>query len=100
MRSVLARDLELGEAIVQVWALAVLVALVTGALHATLGQDFLTTLSGRMRIRTIARVLAISSLIRLLLNLCMELSKLDLTGIGLLLVLRLSDLVLQLLLLI
>ena len=95
MRRVLTCNLQLIEAIVQVGALPILIALVRGsALHSSLCQYFLTALSGRVGIGTVTCILPIASLIILLLNLGVELPELNLAALGLIFALGLRQLIL------
>jgi hypothetical protein len=87
VRCILAGDLQFIEAIVQVGALTILIALVRCTLHRSFREYFLTALSRRMSIWTITRILTISSLICLLLDLGMELPELNLAAISLVLAL-------------
>lgn len=77
MRGILAGNLQFIIAIIQIWTLAGLIALIGHlALQATLRQDLLTTLRGRVCIRTVARVLSITRLLVLTLHLIMKLPEL------------------------
>lgn len=83
MRCVLAGNLELVEAVVQVWALPRLVGLVRGgALQRSLCQDLLAALSGRVSVGAVACVLPIPSLLILLLDLPVEFAELNLAALA------------------
>ena len=99
MRCVLACNLQLVEAIVEVRALAGLGLVRSSALQRSLGQDLLAALCRRVGVGAVACVLPIASLLVLLLDLGVEFSELNLAALALILALRLRQLGLELLLL-